>query len=553
MILRPKATSKRIDHHGIVAGVIHDIGLIQAVDDLIPEYGNEDVSVGHAVASMIINGLGFTDRALSMTEEFFELLPTERLIGTGVEASHLNRWKLARTLDHIHKAGCSNFFSSVASHAAIVEGVSRKVQSLDTTSFSLTGRYDEESDTEEIEVKQGRAGSTEVKPDKLKVVHGHSKDHRPDLRQVVAEMIVSHDGDVPLVLSMHNGNSSDSTIFKERCEAIKEQFDSTQLLVADSKLYSKDNSLNLASIKFVTRIPEVLAIAKAKIIDAVKNLDQWYAKEKDFSYTTYSLEHYGIEQNWMVCTSSEAISRATKTIEKKVEKEKQEITRSLFHLQATRFACQDDALASYQSFVKKWQFHDLSDADVTEIKLFSKKGRPAKDAEPERVVYQVNGSFSLNKETVETKIKEKACFIIGTNDLTQDPDKVIATYKAQGSVERGFRFLKDPTFFASSMFLKKPERIEALVTIMTLSLLVYTLAQRRLRNALSEQEAFVPNSSGKAQKKPTLKRVFQLFQGVTEIKLVMGGLVHTIVDGLTELRLRVLQALGGKALEIYSE
>ena len=84
MAVLPKVSTKRLDHHGIVAGVIHDIGLIDAVDELVPEYGNEEISVGQTVAFMVMNGLGFTDRALSMTEEFFDLLPAERLIGPGV-------------------------------------------------------------------------------------------------------------------------------------------------------------------------------------------------------------------------------------------------------------------------------------------------------------------------------------------------------------------------------------------------------------------------------------------------------------------------------------
>ncbi len=57
-------------------------------------------------------------------------------------------------------------------------------------------------------------------------------------------------------------------------------------------------------------------------------------------------------------------------------------------------------------------------------------------------------------------------------------DKILSEYKAQQSCERGFAFLKDPLFFADSIFLKSPERIESMAMIMGLCLLVYTLAQR---------------------------------------------------------------------------
>jgi len=536
MILKPKTSVKRLDHHGIVAGVIHDIGLIDTADELIPEYGTEQISVGQTVACMVMNGLGFTDRALSLSEEFFELLPTEKLIGPGVVAEGLDRHKLSRTLDRIYSCGCSRFFSSIASRAALQEGLGKNVQSLDTTSFSLSGNYDVESDTESIEV-----------------VHGYSKDHRPDLKQVVAELIVSHDGDVPLALQMHDGNAEDTTIFQRRCEQLKDQYDCNQTLVADSKLYCEKNAANLREIRFVTRIPEVTAEAKETIQKALDCESDWYDASEDLSFTTFKVDHFGISQNWHVCLSREALVRATKTLEKQVAKEKQKIQKELFHLQAQRFACEQDARQSLEKLTKKWRYHDLAHVNVVAHKVHGKRGRPAKDRACEKQVFQIEGNFELNQRLVEQSMKTKACFIVGSNDLGMAAPQAIETYKSQGSVERGFRFLKDPRFFASSMFLKKPERIEALVTIMTLSLLVYTIAQRRIRKALADQEPFIPNSSKKLIRKPTLKRIFQLFQGISLVTLRLDGYVRIVLDGMTEMRRRVLEALGGKALEIYLE
>jgi hypothetical protein len=86
--------------------------------------------------------------------------------------------------------------------------------------------------------------------------------------------------------------------------------------------------------------------------------------------------------------------------------------------------------------------------------------------------------------------------------------------KAQQGTERGFRFLKDPLFFASSVFLKTPKRIAVLGIIMALCLLVYNLAQRQLRKALSEQGETIPNQLGKQIVNPTLRWVFQCFMAV---------------------------------------
>ena len=91
---------------------------------------------------------------------------------------------------------------------------------------------------------------------------------------------------------------------------------------------------------------------------------------------------------------------------------------------------------------------------------------------------------------------------------------MLKEYKAQQSCERGFGFLKDPLFFADSIFLKSPERIESLATIMGLCLLVYTLAQREIRAALRKNKLTVKNQLGKPTEKPTVRWIFQCFQSI---------------------------------------
>ena len=91
---------------------------------------------------------------------------------------------------------------------------------------------------------------------------------------------------------------------------------------------------------------------------------------------------------------------------------------------------------------------------------------------------------------------------------------MLSEYKAQQSCERGFSFLKNPWFLADSVFLKSPERIEALAMIMGLCLLVYTLAQREIRAALKSLNYTVKNQLGKAINNPTMRWIFQCFQSV---------------------------------------
>jgi transposase len=116
-------------------------------------------------------------------------------------------------------------------------------------------------------------------------------------------------------------------------------------------------------------------------------------------------------------------------------------------------------------------------------------------------------------------------------------EDALREYKAQQGVERGFRFLKDPMFFASSVFLKSPKRVAALGLIMALSLLVYNLGQRQLRKALVQEQETIPDQLGKPTASPTLHWVFQCFMAV---HLVVFQGVQQIVN-LTDERQHILQ------------
>jgi transposase len=91
-------------------------------------------------------------------------------------------------------------------------------------------------------------------------------------------------------------------------------------------------------------------------------------------------------------------------------------------------------------------------------------------------------------------------------DATQlPPQALLEGYQGQGHAARGFRFLKDPRFLASSLYLKKPERIMALLMVMTVCLLVYAALEYRIRHALQDHGATFPNQQGTPVQNPTAR------------------------------------------------
>jgi len=529
---------ERLDHLGVIAGVIKDLSIIEMIDARIVPDSQEEITTGEAVAGMILNGLGFSDRPMSLTPQFFENKSMEVLFRQGVMAEHFNRFKLGRSLDKVYDYGCDMLFSEIALSVCQQEQIDMRFNCLDTSSFSLSGEYVPETDEQAIVI-----------------THGYSKDHRPDLKQAVLELMVSQDGGVPFISQSRNGNASDTTIFKERCEALLKEFqvsEKPRYLIADSKLYTEENASNLAFLSFITRIPETLTVTQ-DLIDQALGFDQWESLDTTYKYQRVDLCHYGIEQRWLVVYSKAAALRAEKTLAKGKAKEYQKVQKELFHLQAQRFDSKEEAFAALEKIIHSLRYHRLTQSSLSSHIQYAHKGKPTPQTPIKAIRWQIQASVTPAPDKITKQQHCKACFVLGTSipDTFLTDAEVFTAYKGQTTVELGFRFLKDPLFFVSSLFVKKPSRIQGLLMVMTLALLVYAVAQRRLRNQLEQQGETLPNQIRQPTSKPTLRWIFQLLDGIHRVILSVQGHITTIIEGLTDLRRKILRLFGQKVCQIY--
>jgi len=527
----------RLDHYGVVAGVIKDLKLVEQIDSLLGVHEQSEITHGEAIAGMILNGLGFTDRPLSLTPQFFENKPLELLFRPGVRADHFNRFKLGRSLDTAHAYGCEALFGKLATSVCQQEKVDCNFGCEDTTSFSVTGEHLPDEDTQAITI-----------------TYGYSKDHRPDLKQVVLEMMTSQDGGIPILMKCWSGNSDDNTIFQHRAKQLIEAWkkvEAPRYLIMDSKGYSEKNAVNLKSLKFITRIPETNNPAKRAIQDALKQ-DIWETWDEQRKYTCLEIEHYNIHQRWVIVFSEAAFNRSEKTVEKASSKEKTHIEKALYHLQAERFETETEARSALEKLRKKWKYYQLKTVEVEEHKKYLSKGRPAENS-PFEIKYQIKFEVEKDLEQIRQIVRERACFIVGTNIAQSELSsiEVLQGYQKQDNVEKGFGFLKSHLCFASAFFLEKPSRIEGLIMVMTLSLLVYTTAQRRLRKALEQLDETIPNQIKQPSKRPTMRWIFQILEGINHILIREGLQVRIMLEGINELRRKILSMLGVSVAKIY--
>ena len=115
------------------------------------------------------------------------------------------------------------------------------------------------------------------------------------------------------------------------------------------------------------------------------------------------------------------------------------------------------------------------DAEVVSEPVYAGRGRPKNGEEPVSHQFQIKGLAATSLARVEEARNQTGVFILATNDHSETLTmaELLATYKAQQNVERGFRFLKSPEFLTSSLLPEKTGAIEALLMVMTCSLMIY--------------------------------------------------------------------------------
>ena len=352
---------ERLDHLGLVAWMIKDLGLISRIDARLMPDAPEEITPGEAVAGMILNGLGCANRPLSLTPQFFTNKPLDLLFRPGVRAEMFNRFKLGRTLDEVHAYGCDLLLSEVALAVGAQESIEPRFHHLDTTSFSRSG--------DDVPERDERA---------MHLTHGYAKDHRPDLKQAVLALLVSQDGGVPLVSKSWDGHTSDTQMFKERAEALMAACASSptpRYLGADAKLSTEDTAATLAKLGLITRIPGTLTLVPQVITQALQR-DRWHHLDETTRYDGLELCHYGMAQRWLVVSSQAARERAAASLTKAQPREWEAIEKPLLPWHAKRFPTPEAAQAALTALSNSWRDHQLDTSQVIDHQRSAGKGRP---------------------------------------------------------------------------------------------------------------------------------------------------------------------------------
>jgi transposase len=430
-------------------------------------------------------------------------------------------------------------YSLIAATAATRLGLTPTFSHLDTTSFHVDGRYNSDKAPDEQVVH---------------ITHGYSRDHRPDLNQVMLELVVEHQAGIPVLMKPLSGNSPDGKAFGQIVSDHIAQLHTTcpsTYLVADSALYSADNLQKLAetSLKWITRVPATLTEAQELLAQAQPEVMPSLAE--GYRYAVVASSYGGVAQRWVLIYSEHRQPQAQRTVDKQWRRQSEREVHAFKKLCRTAFACAADAQQALAHFAHALQATFLHDSTICPTPQYGKRGRPGPGAQPDQIVYRIVGALASRIAARQALVDQQSCFILATNELdeAQLPAlEVLAGYKGQAYAERGFRFLKAPQFLASSLYLKKPERIMALLMVMTVCLLVYAALEYRIRRALQEHRAAFPDQKGKRIQTPTARWVFHYFVGIHVLYIPGQGLM---VLNLTDEHQHLLQLLGKRYAWFY--
>jgi transposase len=530
----------------IVSAFVKKIGVVDEINRLCPS--EKDVSPGHVVMALILDTLSGRS-PLYRLERSFKGMDLELLLGVDIPYSKLNDDAVGRVLDRVWEAGTGKVLTAVALRAVKMCSLDTSLVHHDTTSVTVYGDYDLYADPDH--------GQPFV------ITYGFSKEHRPDLKQLVHSLLCVDHG-IPIWSKCENGNESDKTINKNLMGRIvkkmRELGQDNPLYVADSALVTEDN-LELMSdeekgFRFVTRLPATYTECEAVITRAIQS-ESWEdlgVLAEDSSSSKRPPAHYhGLETNVtlydrryraLVVHSSAHDKRKTKKLERLLTQDLAEMTKVKAEQDKITYACLPDAQAALSRLVKG-KFHKFV-GRIEEMQRYG-RGRPKADGSRSLngISYRIRLEIERREDLIEKAEKEAGCFVLLTNvplkgNEAMSSRGLLEAYKAQDVVERNFGFLKDE-LIVNSLFLKSPARIEALGLVLVLSLMIWRLMERTMRMFLKERQTTITGWEKRQTVKPTSFMMTTRFLSVIVLRTSLGRFLGNPFD---DVQLAYLKALG---------
>jgi transposase len=478
-----------------------NIGFVEIINDAL-EWDEKQwhVPPGILLKAVVLNTFTNIRSPLYTIGEDFKNIDTERLFGKGVTSDKLNDSAIGTALDRLYEANAGKLFQTLSLIVYNHYELTIKRLHSDTTTISFFGNYEED---------QEKKNNTTGKQETININYGHNKDHRPDCKQMKLGQI-SNEAGIMINCQAMDGNTSDVNWNKEALKLVKDiQKDFTTsgkaIYVADCKLMTKKLFLTMTAkdeneddnILFISRLPASFDHKlQARIRKKAYEEDNWekigkLSKEKKgctYKIQAFKEKVYGVPTRLVVVKSSVSLASHKASLKKR----KLMIEKAIKKLNKEVYDCKDDAEKTLNNFRKKYRKDPyIFSMNLEEIRTEKRpRGNPGKNPKPPKIIIKWGLKIKLEKIDKEALrlLRHKAeSFVIISNvpEFMSTAKKLLEEYKGQIKVELNFKVIKSPAL-TSTIFLKKEERIEAMVMLLGVSLLLRGLILYKLRKGFEE-------------------------------------------------------------------
>ena len=241
------------------------------------------------------------------------------------------------------------------------------------------------------------------------MTRGYSRDHRPDLNQVVVQLISERQAGIPLWMEPLSGNNSDKDSFRETVKAHVSQLNRAvglEYLVADSALYTAESLSEMKGFYWITRVPETLDLAQSMIRATAPELMK---NREPSNFISLGTVYAGTRQRWVLVYSPEAHRRAIKTVSKASLQQTSVELKTFEHLCRQTFSCETDARNALVELEKKLKYTSVSEPRLVHQPRYGGPGRPAKHKLPDYQTYRIEGGLASRLEPHQQRLQRKSC------------------------------------------------------------------------------------------------------------------------------------------------
>jgi transposase len=451
--------------------------------------------------------------------------------------------RLGRSLDRLFECDRSTLQTQVV--LSIVKSFNLKMDQIhsDTTSITVSGNY-KKQDSKAVQLKRG-----------------HSKAHRPDLKQLVYSLCVSRDGAVPIHFKNFDGNRTDDKIQWETWNSIRNLLQRPDFIfVGDSKLCVEETMKKIDSEHglFVTMVPRTRGEVKEflkSLKDADVRWEQIFKKRSrqdgsEFDIFESAIGPFRLREGFSVFWY-----RSSQKLKRDLLERKDRISRATerlenLSLERIRGPKTEDAirkridaiLSRYK--VTDWLNVEIKFDTVENFKSMT-RGKPTDETRYRKVIKKIPRlHIQKNVEAIALSQLMDGIFPIATN-TKGDSLEILKIYKYQPQIEKRHALLKS-TFEVAPVWLKKNSRIEGLMFVEYLAQTVAALIERELREAMLNNKIKIIRSlpENRPSQTPTFDQILRLFENRNRQELYeKDRLIKSFFEPLSPVQKQILSFL----------